>query len=1006
MGSCCSCCRRRRAPRSNDSDREPLLPANSYDALPPPKTPFEKIADVVAAVRAGKLPSQQQLDGTLRSLLASGVLDTADGLDGAAGEENTADAAKRVVDCAREACHALLQFGMEKNDDDAAQDLVHQLRQLSDIPVHADIVVGAAEPGRVDGEALARALPSTQEASEDAGALVRAIYGLVYVLATSAAFRLVLSDVFLIARETTADVAARVEQAAAVVEKVAEDVEGTVRPGGGTFADVKAEAGGLGDGLANELSGDGIVADGMREIAVKVQQDSPDAAKDAVIRRLQEAMEQAHRNPSFQAALLTILALFRKYAAKVRSAAEAAATAEAPTIELTPIVWADPPLARALVDLKNLLERIASGHSLDALLAALGAVISDAVEVPAEAISDSDNRAALREWFAALGTWLDTALADPAYATSEAGHADASKLYDRARAQLEEARSDPQAEWVQHLHSLLGEADAYLSALSQDRTTRTVTDALSALSAALTDGGATVLSTAPGLAHARIQQAKRDALKGIVMWLLSRILRAVSAIPMPRVEYVDDTIEAAVDALLLTAPRRKGREEVLGVQASLVPDRVRLESWNETVVEVDNTVPASSSSLLGGTGLGTAHGGAGLMTLVAGTNGRTMHDMAGRAGTRTRTRVETHSRTRARVHVDGVRIAAHDVAYYVRYKGARLFGARIPGTSYEDEGLVSVEVGAAGESMRVAQGTGVSVDVELEFDTGTGNSTSNHGSWTEWLTGSSTQDSSGEEETQPLFRVTDVRVDVPGLDIQLTRTRHWMLNALVVQPLAGPVARAAVGWVLQGQIRAALEAAARCGGRVRDSAAEKAARRERGPEDRSATASDWWEALSEEIGVTSADPEEDDADGAEEETPLVETHTRATAQGLVQKTTTYPSGSADEDVPAEESVLAVGIGAQVLPGKGGPYGAAHPPTRAFEGGVAGVVRRGAEEAREAVGDVARAEEVIEGEVRAGLDKAEEVREAVRDAGARAEVRTRVEARRGGWRSRAFDALVL
>lgn len=134
----------------------------------------------------------------------------------------------------------------------------------------------------------ARALPSTQEASADAGALVRAIYGLVYVLATSAAFRLVLADVALIARETTADVAARVKQAAAVVEKVAEEVEGTVRPGGGTLADVKAEVGGLGDGLVNELSGDGIVAAGMREIPAKVQQESPDAAKDAVIRRLQE----------------------------------------------------------------------------------------------------------------------------------------------------------------------------------------------------------------------------------------------------------------------------------------------------------------------------------------------------------------------------------------------------------------------------------------------------------------------------------------------------------------------------------------------------------------------------------------------------------------------------------------------------------------------------------------------------------------------------------------------
>lgn len=96
---------------------------------------------------------------------------------------------------------------------------------------------------------------------------------------------------------------------------------------------------------------------------------------------------------------------------------------------------------------------------------------------------------------------------------------------------------------------------------------------------------------------------------------------------------------------------------------------------------------------------------------------------------------------------------------------------------------------------------------------------------------SSGRDDSGKEEAQPLFCVADVRVDVPGLEIQLTRTRHLILNTLVVRPLAGPVARAAVGWVLRGQIRAALEALARFGGRVRDSAGEKATRREQGSED-------------------------------------------------------------------------------------------------------------------------------------------------------------------------------
>lgn len=48
-------------------------------------------------------------------------------------------------------CTAILT---RTTDDDAAQDLVRQLRQIADIPVHADIAVGAAEPARVDTEAL------------------------------------------------------------------------------------------------------------------------------------------------------------------------------------------------------------------------------------------------------------------------------------------------------------------------------------------------------------------------------------------------------------------------------------------------------------------------------------------------------------------------------------------------------------------------------------------------------------------------------------------------------------------------------------------------------------------------------------------------------------------------------------------------------------------------------------------------------------------------------------
>ncbi|KAI0820075.1 hypothetical protein BC628DRAFT_1341855 [Trametes gibbosa] len=974
MGFCFSCCTRRRRRSVCHSDREPLLsPSNAEDLMRPPKTVLEKVADVAAALNAGKLPSQEQLGGALRGLLASGVLDVD---RGGLGVGEAGEAGERAVRCAREACEALLRFGVEKNDDDIVQELVYRLRQVGDVPVHADVLVDTAEAGTVDAEAIARELPSSGEASADAAALVRSLYHLVFVLATSAAFRLVLSDMLLIARETTADVAAHIGHVAGAVEKAAEEVEETVRPGGGTMEDVQGVGGDVAESVVNELSGSGPVSEGVVRAADAIQQEGAEAVKEAVLRRVQETMEQAHRNRSFRAALRTLLALSRKYAAKASAAAAAAAVAahaQAPTLEFTPLVWAEPPLAQALAYLRTFLERLASGRSLGGLLQA----VRDAVEVPLEALEADEDPAALGGWCAALGAWLESALADPAYAASEAGKTQAGALYERVRGG---------GRWARRVRAVLDELDGFVAAMAGDRTTRGVVDALSALCSAVAGAGA----GARGAVGARARWARGSVVEGVVVWVLRRVMRVVSAIPMPRVEYVSDTVEAAVDALLLSAARtRSGGGEALGVAAALVPDRVRWRSWTETVVEVevDHAGPVGRES-------GAATG---IMALFTGTGGRpargSTHDERGRAGTGA-SRVSMQTRTRARVRVEGVRVCAHDVGYYVYYKGARVLGVRVPCTAYEDEGLVSVDVGG-----RDAAGTGLSVDVELEFDADADTDTDTD------------MEPTGTGRTPvPLFGVTGVHVDIPGLAVHLARTRHAVVNALFVRPLAGPVARAALGRALEGQVRAGLEAVALFGGRVR----ERAGRRRVGQEGDEGGSGVWvWaEAVWEELGsVGGRAGEDDDGDGVQGEgEALAETHTRATAQGVVVRTTVGVPSRADaggsESCAAgavEESVLAIGIGAQVLPGKGGPYGVARAPAHAFEGGVEGVVGRGAEEAREAAEDVVRAEERVEGAVREGVGRAREVREEVEEAGARAEVRGRVEGRRRGWRSRAFDA---
>lgn len=110
MGLCSSCCGRRAKDRG---EREPLLPKHN-DVLPPPQNNFEKFADVLAAIAAGKLPSQDQLNHALQSLLRSDLLDpraTAQAI----GYGPLSESGRKVVEDVRELCQAALEVGLQKN---------------------------------------------------------------------------------------------------------------------------------------------------------------------------------------------------------------------------------------------------------------------------------------------------------------------------------------------------------------------------------------------------------------------------------------------------------------------------------------------------------------------------------------------------------------------------------------------------------------------------------------------------------------------------------------------------------------------------------------------------------------------------------------------------------------------------------------------------------------------------------------------------------------------------
>ena len=136
----------------------------------------------------------------------------------------------------------------------------------------------------------AQQLPSQQEAASDAASLLSSICTLVYVLLSSAAFRIILSDVLLIARQTVADVAARVGDTAFAVEKAADNIQDAVRPGGTTSEIVQrkvAEAvDDITDAVLEEQSPDNVTGKGPG-IADQMQQAQANM-KETILRQLQD----------------------------------------------------------------------------------------------------------------------------------------------------------------------------------------------------------------------------------------------------------------------------------------------------------------------------------------------------------------------------------------------------------------------------------------------------------------------------------------------------------------------------------------------------------------------------------------------------------------------------------------------------------------------------------------------------------------------------------------------
>ena len=565
-------------------------------------------------------------------------------------------------------------------------------------------------------------------------------------------------------------------------------------------------------------------------------------------------------------------------------------------IKAASVIDMDPHLSAALENGRVILERF-SGHNLDLLLTKVSRVVSD--------IGDA-SETGLPAWLNATSAWVDQSLRHPGWLGTEEGREECGRLYDWVVRLFTE---DPTLK--ADARGILDEVHAVMSGLKDDRAISRVALAMRRMEEDVANFGAAV---AGDMLMREWPRLKQELWNDVFRWLLPRILRVISVIPLPRVELKSDALDLVFDRLTLSSP-------------AFIPDHIHITNYSDVLLDASDATPGGS--------------------------------------------YEFTSSTRSKITIDGLRISARDIAYYLNAKGPVY-------TGWLDSGLLTIDVGQQGTG-----GEGIKVAVELEF---------------------ASQKLSHTDDSD-LFKVLEVKVDVPGLKFILNDTRHWIFNKVILQPLAGPIIRRLLSFVLSAQIRNYLETLNRSLAGIRDAATTHADgaspslqdylialltqgqaggrsggfRRSRAP---SPSSSRFGESGSDHSSE-SRNEEEGAAD-----TIKTRTHIEPTAKGIIRTSITETV----EGDPINETSIAVGIGEQILPGVGGPNEELAPTL--------------VDEARRAMDEVDHLREQVgrgATEVKTEINKTRDiVQQRMERAAVRLQKQREREGRKGGWRSNAFD----
>lgn len=863
---------------------DPEDPVASIREAAPSREKLFHIAQLIGAVKAGKLPSQQQISGWIELILSSPVLDERS----VAGSTRLSQQGAKVIQDLKGLLACVERIGESKNSDNKIQKFIWQTTQASaDVTSEGRLSIDLPSSSTLGADGLGA------EAQQDARRILNNVKQMGQLMLTSSEFRNLLADIQFLLRDLTAD-------AASEAARKAGQAEGKIRPSererksrgeeieirAPTKKDVKAaaerakgavrEAGTAGEGAAKWLD-----------------EHTPDDAKDEFVERVRDVIARVQQDSDFKDALNAIYSIGNKWIDIVQSVAEKAKEKTDVDVE-APEVEANANLREAVDLLTEILETF-SGRSLNPVKDSFGK-ISEHVRAIYEGEASKETKE-LREFIEDVQSYIDRALNQDGFIQSNRASRQASELYDRAQSMLKASGKDANKELnklKKDFDECMDEVTTFFEGFEEDselnelgRRVEKLGDDLKVidLRASFSAGGGGL----PGFLSS-LRQEGGALIRDLVEVMVPRVLEEIEEVPFPRMEWVSREADIVIDDLSLR-----------GSTISLLPDRVRVVNRNELTLEQRRSSFGSQ--------------------------------------------MDAH----VYLEVDGLRVKAADVAYYIHKKTGWV--------GWEDYGLLDLDLGGR---------DGTKFVVKL-----------------------STAD---EEDSESFFKVEQVSVDMSSFKCKVRQTKHWLLNFFLM-PFVRPTLRKVVQQLLEKQIAGWLQ---------------NSDRWLWGVQQRAKVINNYSKlAVAEGKGISAKaytkaifSPDSDAFSPYGSSSRRGATHTEVgLAEGVV--------------VEGVDEGFKLAIGAsyskQLLPGRGGPFSYAQRRMREYEE-LERSVREGVRQVKESVEEAREgAKEAVE-EVRQGAKEAAEeakkgakqVKKEAKKAEREADREERRSRRQNGWQSNVFD----